>query len=164
LSVAREFLEGLELLASLRLCSNVAGQWAVQTALGGYQSIRELTAPGGRLYESRRVILESVASNPVFRLQKPDGALYAFVGIDRERVPAFDDQEFALELLERKHVLVAPGVSFNVGYNDHFRITNLPDAATLKTVFARMGELLSEYASRPARAGTVVEAGQRFRK
>ncbi|NBW89385.1 MAG: aminotransferase class I/II-fold pyridoxal phosphate-dependent enzyme, partial [Gammaproteobacteria bacterium] len=77
LSVAREFLEGLELLASLRLCSNVAGQWAVQTALGGYQSIRELTAPGGRLYESRRVILESVASNPVFRLQKPDGALYA---------------------------------------------------------------------------------------
>jgi alanine-synthesizing transaminase len=89
--------------------------------------------------------------------------LYAFVGVDREKLPEFDDQAFALELLERKHVLVAPGVSFNVPYRDHFRITNLPDAVTLKTVFARMGELLAEYATRPAAASTVVQAVGRFR-
>jgi alanine-synthesizing transaminase len=163
LSAAGEFLEAMELLASLRLCSNVAGQWAVQTALGGYQSIYELTAPGGRLYESRRVIVESTAANPLFKLKIPHGALYAFVGVDREKLPEFDDQAFALELLERKHVLVAPGVSFNVPYRDHFRITNLPDAVTLKTVFARMGELLAEYATRPAAASTVVQAVGRFR-
>jgi alanine-synthesizing transaminase len=163
ISAATEFFEAMELLASLRLCSNVAGQWAVQTALGGYQSIHELTAPGGRLYESRRVIVESTASNPFFKLKIPRGALYAFVGVDREKLPEFDDQAFALELLERKHVLVAPGVSFNVPYRDHFRITNLPDAVTLKTVFARMGELLAEYAARPATANTVVQAVGRFR-
>ena len=163
LSAATEFLEAMELLASLRLCSNVAGQWAVQTALGGYQSIHELTAPGGRLYESRRVIVESTAANPFFKLKIPRGALYAFLGVDREKLPEFDDQAFALELLERKHVLVAPGVSFNVPYRDHFRITNLPDAVTLKTVFARMGELLAEYAARPATANTVVQAVGRFR-
>jgi len=144
LKAAGEFLAGLELLASLRLCSNVPGQWAVQTALGGYQSIRELTRPGGRLYESRRTIIESVAENPSLTVSNPQGALYAFVGVN-ESVPQFDDQAFALDLLERKHVLVAPGVSFNVPYRNHFRITNLPDAETLRTVFTRMGELLEEY-------------------
>ncbi|MFM8516761.1 MAG: aminotransferase class I/II-fold pyridoxal phosphate-dependent enzyme [Nevskiaceae bacterium] len=144
LKAAGEFLAGLELLASLRLCSNVPGQWAVQTALGGYQSIRELTRPGGRLYESRRTIIESVAENPSLTVSNPQGALYAFVGVNQS-VPQFDDQAFALDLLERKHVLVAPGVSFNVPYRNHFRITNLPDAETLRTVFTRMGELLEEY-------------------
>ncbi|MBU3671593.1 MAG: pyridoxal phosphate-dependent aminotransferase [Sinobacteraceae bacterium] len=144
LKAAGEFLAGLELLASLRLCSNVPGQWAVQTALGGYQSIKELTRPGGRLYESRRAIIESVAENPSLTVSSPQGALYAFVGVN-ETVPQFDDQAFALDLLERKHVLVAPGVSFNVPYRNHFRITNLPDAETLRTVFSRMGELLEDY-------------------
>ena len=77
-------------------------------------------------------------------MSAPKGALYAFVGIN-ETVPQFDDQAFALDLLERKHVLVAPGVSFNVPYRNHFRITNLPDAETLRTVFTRMGDLLDEY-------------------
>jgi alanine-synthesizing transaminase len=144
LKAAGEFLAALELLASLRLCSNVPGQWAVQTALGGYQSIRELTRPGGRLYESRRAIIESVAANPSLTVANPKGALYAFVGVN-ESVPQFDDQAFALDLLERKHVLVAPGVSFNVPYRNHFRITNLPDAATIRTVFTRLGDLLDEY-------------------
>jgi len=120
----------------------------VQTALGGHQSIRELTAPGGRLYESRRAIIESVKDNPSLRLRAPAGALYAFVGVGDD-IPEFDDQSFALDLLEKKHVLVAPGVSFNVPYNTHFRITNLPDAATLRTVFARMSELLDEYRKSP---------------
>jgi alanine-synthesizing transaminase len=144
LKAAGDFLAALELLASLRLCSNVPGQWAVQTALGGYQSIRELTQPGGRLFESRRAIIESVADNPSLQVSTPKGALYAFVGVN-ESVPQFDDQAFALDLLERKHVLVAPGVSFNVPYRNHFRITNLPDAQTLRTVFSRMGDLLTEY-------------------
>jgi len=157
LRAAEEFLAALELLASLRLCSNVPGQWAVQTALGGHQSIRELTAPGGRLHESRRVILEAGQQNPLLRIQPPQGALYAFVGVDTEQLPQFDDQAFALDLLERKHVLVAPGVSFNVPYTHHFRITNLPDAATLRTVFTRMAELLEEY--RQSRPSTLISNG-----
>ena len=143
-AAAKDFISAIELLASLRLCSNVPGQWAVQTALGGYQSIRELTSPGGRLYESRKAIVDSVERNPSLRLRAPAGALYAFVGVGDD-LPGFDDQTFALDLLEKKHVLVAPGVSFNVPYNTHFRITNLPDASTLRTVFNRMGELLDDY-------------------
>jgi alanine-synthesizing transaminase len=165
LRIAQELLQAMELLASLRLCSNVPGQWAVQTALGGYQSIRELTAPGGRLFESRKVIVDSVAANPALVLQPPRGAMYAFVGVDTERLPQFDDQQFALDLLEQKHVLVAPGVSFNVPYRSHFRITNLPDATTLKTVFQRVDELLAEYQAAPrvAPGGRVVEARERFK-
>jgi alanine-synthesizing transaminase len=146
------YLDALDLLASLRLCSNVPGQWAVQTALGGHQSIRELVAPGGRLYESRRALIEGVGASRFLRLTPPAGAMYAFVGVDRERLPEFDDQEFALELLEKKHVLVAPGTSFNTTYNDHFRVTNLPDAATLAEVFRRMEEVLDGMAVRQARA------------
>ena len=146
---AAEYLHALELLSSLRLCSNVMAQWAVQTALGGYQSIRELTAPGGRLHESRAAVLAATGASGYLRLAPPGGAMYAFVGVDPQGLPQFDDQQFALDLLEQKHVLVAPGVSFNVPYRNHFRITNLPDAATLKEVFARIEELLASYASAP---------------
>jgi alanine-synthesizing transaminase len=132
----------LELLSSLRLCSNVPGQWAVQTALGGYQSIQELTRPGGRLYESRQAILDGVARSKYLKLSRPMGALYAFVEVRSEALPDFDDQTFALELLEKKHVLVAPGVSFNVAYRNAFRITNLPEPQVLATVFSRIDELL----------------------
>ncbi len=164
LRLADDLLAGLELLASLRLCSNVPGQWAVQTALGGYQSIRELVSPGGRLYESRRVIIDAVAANESLQLSTPRGAMYAFVGIDAERHPGFDDKAFALDLLERKHVLVAPGSSFNVDYRNHFRITNLPDAATLRTVFNRIEELLAEYSAEPQQPGArVVQASSRFK-
>jgi alanine-synthesizing transaminase len=165
---AAEYLDALELLASLRLCSNVMAQWAVQTALGGHQSIRELIAPGGRLYESRAVILEAVRRSRYLTLAPPAGAMYAFVGVDEASVPDFDDQQFALDLLEQKHVLVAPGVSFNVPYRNHFRITNLPDAATLREVFSRIEELLGAYASGERRAGgagadNVVSAESRFK-
>jgi len=150
---AADYLNALELLSSLRLCSNVMAQWAVQTALGGHQSVRELVAPGGRLYESRAAILAGVAASRFLRLEAPGGAMYAFPGVDRALLPDFDDQQFALDLLEQKHVLVAPGVSFNVPYRNHFRITNLPDAATLREVFARIEELLERYAdAAPGRA------------
>ena len=162
---AGDYLSALELLSSLRLCANVPGQWAVQTALGGYQSIRELVAPGGRLYESRRAIIDAVAASRYLQLQPPMGAMYAFAGVDLSVLPQFDDQQFALELLERRHVLVAPGVSFNVPYRNHFRITTLPDAATLRVVFGRIDELLAEMAARPpdASGNHVVHAEDRFK-
>jgi alanine-synthesizing transaminase len=147
---AGEYLSALELLSSLRLCSNVPGQWAVQTALGGYQSILELTRPGGRLYESRQAVLEAVARSKYLRLARPMGALYAFVEVRSDALPDFDDQAFALDLLEKKHVLVAPGVSFNVGYRNAFRITNLPEPQVLATVFSKIEELLdAQAAERP---------------
>jgi alanine-synthesizing transaminase len=161
---AREYLSALELLSSLRLCSNVPGQWAVQTALGGYQSIRELVTPGGRLYESRKAILEAVKRSRYLHLTPPMGAMYAFVGVQTDVLPEFDDQQFALDLLEHKHVLVAPGSSFNVPYRNHFRITNLPEPQRIAEVFGRIEELLGNYAagdqpaSRPNAALRVVDA------
>ena len=146
---AAEYLQALELLASLRLCSNVTAQWAVQTALGGHQSVRELIAPGGRLYESRAAVLAAVQRSRFLTLSPPQGSMYAFIGVNPMVLPDFDDQRFALDLLEQKHVLIAPGVSFNVPYSNHFRITNLPDAATLGEVFARIEELLAGYATLP---------------
>ena len=153
--VAADYLHALELLASLRLCSNVTAQWAVQTALGGHQSVRELVGAGGRLYESRATILAAVQRSRFLTLAPPQGSMYAFVGVNPMVLPDFDDQQFALDLLEQKHVLVAPGVSFNVPYRNHFRITNLPDAATLREVFTRIEELLAAYAELVRRPGAL---------
>jgi alanine-synthesizing transaminase len=168
--IAAEYLQALELLASLRLCSNVTAQWAVQTALGGHQSIRELICPGGRLYESRSAILAAVQRSRFLTLAPPQGSMYAFVGVNPMVLPDFDDQQFALDLLEQQHVLIAPGVSFNVPYCNHFRITNLPDAATLREVFTRIEELLTSYAAlarrqsaRGATARTVLRSASRFK-
>jgi alanine-synthesizing transaminase len=162
---AGEYLSALELLSSLRLCSNVPAQWAVQTALGGHQSIRELISPGGRLYESRKTILNAVQNSRFLRLQPPAGSMYSFIGVDTQALPDFDDQQFALDLLEQKHVLVAPGVSFNVPYRTHFRVTSLPDSPMLRDVFGRIDELLTSYASAPRgqEKGNVVEAVARFK-
>jgi alanine-synthesizing transaminase len=161
---AGDYLSALELLSSLRLCSNVPAQWAVQTALGGYQSIRELMAPGGRLYESRRAIVDAVRASRFLHLKPPKGSMYAFVRVKTDDLPAFDDQTFALDLLEQKHVLLAPGASFNVPYRDHFRTTLLPEASVLKKVFARIDELLASYASRPSGdQARVVHAEKRFK-
>jgi alanine-synthesizing transaminase len=143
---ARDYLSAIELLASLRLCSNVPGQWAVQTALGGFQSILQLTSPGGRLFESRRALIDAVKKSKYLTLVEPAGAMYAFVGVNLAKLPAFDDQQFGLDLLEHKHVLVAPGTSFNVDYKNHFRITLLPTAEQLTEVFGRIESLLDDYA------------------
>ena len=162
---AGEYFAALELLSSLRLCSNVPAQWAVQTALGGYQSIKELVSPGGRLFESRRAIDNAVASSRFLELEPIQGAMYGFIGVNTRELPSFDDQQFALDLLEQKHVLVAPGTSFNVPYKNRFRVTNLPDAATLREVFGRIESLLTTYVERPRSAApaNVVEASQRFK-
>ncbi len=142
LEQADGYLEGLELLAALRLCSNVPSQWAVQTALGGFQSIRQLVAPGGRLHQSRQTVLEAIEDSRYLQLVAPMGAMYAFIGVNTRRYPGFDDQAFALDLLENRHVLVAPGTSFNTPYRNHFRITILPDPDTLHEVFQRIEEVL----------------------
>ena len=160
---AAEYLGAIDLLSSLRLCSNVLAQWAVQTALGGYQSIRDLVGPGGRLYESRAAIERAVGASRYLRLAAaPQGAMYAFIGVDTAELPGFDDQRFALDLLEQKHVLVAPGVSFNVPYRNHFRVTTLPDSALLLEVFGRIEALLESYAAAPS-PSNVVSATARFK-
>lgn len=142
---ASDYLHGMELLAALRLCSNVPGQWAVQTALGGFQSIRDLVAPGGRLYQSRQTVIERVADSPYLDMHTPAGAMYAFIRLDERFADSLDDQRFAFELLESMHVLVAPGSSFNTPYRDHFRITTLPDSETLHTVFDRINSFLDQH-------------------
>ena len=144
-----ELLEAMDLLAALRLCSNVPGQWAVQTALGGYQSIRKLCSSGGRLYQSRQAVVSGVDDSKYLTLVPPDGAMYAFIGVDTRRFPGFDDELFCMELLEQQHVLVVPGSSFNVSYRSHFRITTLADEDTLAEVFQRIHDVLQQMAGRP---------------
>lgn len=148
---AKDYLSAVELLSALRLCSNVPGQWAVQTALGGYQSIAELTAPSGRLYRSRQAVMEAVAASEFLELARPDGAIYAFPRVKSESLPGgFDDHRFAMDMLEQKHVLLVPGSSFNVPYRDHFRVTFLPREGVLRDVFQRMEDLLKDYAGEQA--------------
>lgn len=144
-----ELLEAMDLLAALRLCSNVPGQWAVQTALGGYQSIRKLCSGGGRLYQSRQAVVSAVDASKYLTLVPPDGSMYAFIGVDTRKLPGFDDESFCMELLEQQHVLVAPGSSFNVSYRSHFRITTLADEDTLGEVFWRIDNVLKHMARRP---------------
>jgi alanine-synthesizing transaminase len=168
---AGEYLQALELLSSMRMCSNVPAQWAVQSALGGYQSIVDLASPGGRLYESRKAVVDAVAKSRFLRLTPPAGALYSFIEVRDDQVPLFDDQQFALELLEQKHVLVTPGVTFNVPYTNHFRTTILPDPATLTEVFGRIEAQLEAWSTRhepqpaPVARGDrrVVDASGRFK-
>ncbi|NIA27635.1 MAG: aminotransferase class I/II-fold pyridoxal phosphate-dependent enzyme [Desulfobulbaceae bacterium] len=143
---ADDYIHGMELLAALRLCSNVPAQWAVQTALGGYQSIKKLVRPGGRLHQQRQVVIDRVAQSPYLSMQRPMGAMYAFIKLDDRFAGTLDDDAFAQQLLEDKHVLVAPGISFNTPYSDHFRITTLPDTNTLNDVFDRIDSLLEQRA------------------
>jgi alanine-synthesizing transaminase len=151
---SEKYMSALDLLAALRLCSNVPGQWAVQTALGGFQSIAKLCSPGGRLYQSRQAIIDGVARSRYLSLIAPRGSMYAFIGVDMKKLPGFDDEAFAMELLELEHVLIAPGSSFNTPYRDHFRITTLPDEARLAEVFQRVEHVLEQVADRPPRLET----------
>ncbi|MFO7286739.1 MAG: aminotransferase class I/II-fold pyridoxal phosphate-dependent enzyme [Gammaproteobacteria bacterium] len=152
---AEPFLRGMDLLAALRLCSNVPGQWAVQTALGGFQSIVPLCSPGGRLYQSRQAVIDAVARSRFLHVVPPRGSMYAFIGVDRMLIPDFDDEAFAMELLEQKHVLVAPGSSFNTPYRDHFRVTTLPDEDVLTEVFRRIEDVLTQLAQQSSKLASV---------
>jgi len=135
--------QALQLLSALRLCANVPAQWAIAPALRSDRSIAVLTAPGGRLHESRRAAIESVARSEFLELVKPRGALYAFPAIRSGVLPDFDDEAFALRLLEEEHALVVPGSSFNLPASRHFRITLLPEAPQIAEVFARIERTLA---------------------
>lgn len=149
---AHDYLLAVEKLAALRLSANVPGQWAVQTALGGYQSIADLVARGGRLHDSRQAIIDAVANSRFLELVKPMGAMYAFPSVRSEQIPDFDDHRFAAELLEQKHILIVPGSSFNISDRNHFRVTLLPEAEQLEAAFGRIEDLLEELADTPERA------------
>lgn len=142
------YQHALDLLSALRLCANVAAQWAIAPALTGPDTSRALTQPGGRLHETRRVVIDACSRSAALDLVSPGGALYAFPGIDSTRCPGFDDHAFALELLERESVLVVPGSSFNVAYRNHLRLTLLPDAEVMTEVFARIERTLARQVSR----------------
>jgi L-aspartate aminotransferase apoenzyme (EC 2.6.1.1) len=147
-----EYRDALQLLAALRLCANVTAQWAVRPALLDKPTIGELTAPGGRLHEARRIILDNVAASPYLDVVAPGGAIYAFPWIRAEAIPHFDDTAFALRLLEEEEVLVVPGTSFNLHASRHLRLTLLPEPAQLAEVFTRMDRVLARMAAedRPA--------------
>lgn len=141
-----DYLHSLDLLSALRLCANVPGQWAIPAALSGPQTIRPLCAPGGRLYETRKVVIESCEASRFLDLMAPEAALYAFPSFRRELLPHLDDHRFALELLEQEHVLIVPGSSFNTRVRNHFRITLLPEAASMREVFSRIETALARHA------------------
>lgn len=141
-----DMLHAFDLLAALRLCGNVTGQWAIAPALQGAETISALTAPGGRLHASRQAVLDAVARSEFLDVVAPAGALYAFPGIKPDLIDSFDDEAFALHLLESEDVLIVPGSSFNVDYRNHFRITLLPEADVIADVFERIERALSRTA------------------
>ena len=142
---ATDFIEGMELLASMRLCSNVPGQYAIQTSLGGYQSIDDLVKPGGRLYEQREYAWEMVNKLPGVSCVKPKGALYLFARLDPEVYPIKDDEKFVLDLLIQEKILLVQGTAFNWPTPDHFRIVFLPRKEDMEHVFERMDHFLRNY-------------------
>ena len=152
---AEDYMLAVEKLAALRLSANVPGQWAVQTALGGYQSIADLVGRDGRLYESRQAVIEACERSRFLDLVEPMGAMYAFPSVRSEVFGDFDDHRFASELLEHKHILIVPGSSFNIPERNHFRITLLPEAEQLTEAFARIDDLLEELADEPQRIRAV---------
>lgn len=142
---AKGYIEGLEMLASMRLCANVPAQHAIQTALGGYQSISEFIIPGGRLYEQRNRAWELINDIPGVSCMKPKGALYMFPKIDAKRFNIHDDQKMVLDFLLQEKVLLVQGTAFNWPWPDHVRIVTLPREDDLEMAISRFGRFLSGY-------------------
>lgn len=142
---ARDYIEGLDILASMRLCSNVPTQHAIQTALGGYQSILDLTCPGGRLYEQRNLAWQMLNDIPGVSCVKPKGALYLFPKLDIRKFNVKNDERFVLDLLTQEKVLLVHGSGFNWPEPDHFRIVFLPRAEELTEALTRLERFLSQY-------------------
>jgi alanine-synthesizing transaminase len=148
--IASDYIEGLNMLATMRLCANVPAQFAIQTALGGRQSINDLINPGGRLYRQRELAWSLLTQIPGVSCVKPQAALYLFPKLDRRMYPITDDQQFILELLEEQHVLVVQGTGFNWPEPDHLRIVFLPNADDLHDAVGRFGRFLDGYRRRHA--------------
>jgi len=142
---ATSYLEGLTILANMRLCANVPAQHAIQTALGGRQSIKDLVLPGGRLVEQRDAAVAALRAIPGVTCFEPKGALYVFPRLDPEMYPITDDQRFVLDFLREQRVLLVQGTGFNWPKPDHLRIVTLPHAEDLTEAIGRLGSFLAEY-------------------
>jgi len=145
---ARDYIEGLNMLSSMRLCANVPGQWAIQTALGGYQTINDLVCEGGRLRRQRDLAYELITAIPGVTCVKPSAALYMFPKLDPKMYPIANDQEFILELLQETKVLLVQGTGFNWPKPDHFRIVFLPHEDDLREAIGRIAKFLESYRKR----------------
>ncbi|CAB1369223.1 pyridoxal phosphate-dependent aminotransferase [Denitratisoma oestradiolicum] len=145
---AQDYIEGLNILASMRLCSNVPGQFAIQTALGGYQSINDLVVPTGRLCRQRDLAHQLLTDIPGVTCVKPKAALYLFPRLDPKLYPIADDQQFILELLESERVLLVQGSGFNWPHPDHFRVVFLPHEDDLREAIGRIARFLENYRKR----------------
>jgi alanine-synthesizing transaminase len=141
--IAEDFLEGLTLMANMRMCANVPAQHAIQTALGGYQSVQELIVPGGRFYEQSKLASRLLNEIPGVSNVEPRGALYCFPRLDPEVYPIEDDETFVIDLLRAKKLLVTHGTGFNWPRPDHFRLVTLPDAAVLEEAIGRIADFLA---------------------
>jgi alanine-synthesizing transaminase len=145
---ASDYIEGLTMLSNMRLCANVPGQWAIQTALGGYQSINELIQPGGRLRRQRDLAYELITAIPGVTCAKPQAALYMFPRLDPKIYPIQDDRQFFLELLQETRVMLVQGTGFNWPQPDHFRIVFLPHEDDLREAIGRIARFLDHYRKR----------------
>jgi alanine-synthesizing transaminase len=142
---AADYIEGLNMLSNMRLCANVPGQWAIQTALGGYQSITDLVGEGGRLRKQRDLAYELITAIPGVTCVKPHAALYLFPRLDPKVYPIKDDQQFFLEMLQETKVMLVQGTGFNWPNPDHFRVVFLPHEDELREAIARMAKFLENY-------------------
>jgi alanine-synthesizing transaminase len=145
---ATDYIEGLNMLSNMRLCSNVPGQWAIQTALGGYQSIKELVGEGGRLRRQRDLAHQLITAIPGVSCVKPSAALYMFPRLDPAVYPIADDRQFFLELLEETRVMLVQGTGFNWATPDHFRIVFLPHEDDLREAIGRVAQFLEAWRKR----------------
>ena len=150
---ARDYIEGLDMLASMRLCANVPGQYGIQTALGGYQSIDDLVTPGGRLYRQREVAHELITAIPGVTCVKPKATLYMFPRLDPKIYPIQDDQLFIKDLLQQERVLLVQGTGFNWPHPDHLRLVFLPYEDDLREAIGRIARFLEGYRKRHATVG-----------
>ena len=153
--LAGDYIEGLNMLSNMRLCANVPGQWAIQTALGGYQSIKDLVGTGGRLRRQRDLAYELITAIPGVTCVKPVAALYMFPKLDPRVYPIEDDRQFFLELLKETKVMLVQGTGFNWATPDHFRIVFLPHEEDLREAIGRIAKFLERYRSRLRTTATV---------
>lgn len=156
--MVRDYIEGLNMLASMRLCANVPGQYAIQTALGGYQSINDLVGEGGRLAKQRDLAWKLITDIPGVSCVKPKSALYLFPKLDPEMYPIADDQQFVADLLKEEKVLLVQGSGFNWGKPDHFRVVFLPHEDVLKEAIARLARFLERYRQKHGRKASSTAA------
>ena len=154
---ARDYMEGINMLANIKLGSNVPGQYAIQTALGGYQSIHDLVKEGGRLRRQRDLAYELISAIPGVSCVKPQAALYMFPRLDPKMYPIQDDRQFFMEVLRATRVMLVQGSGFNYPDNQHFRIVFLPHEDDLREAISRLAKFLEQYRARHAKSASVVQ-------